>query len=229
APEAPQAAPQRAPERLSAEDAGETREITAMPPAPGPPAVTETLADLYRQQGYATDARAAYEALASAEPEPERRRSLKEKADSVGAAPLPTAEARLRAWLARLPAPAAARFEDIGGLLNELVARAEGVQAVALTDLEGLPVVSAGASDTPELEVLVAELTAFCKGVGRIDGELGTGALAALSLSAATGSAVVSSVSSDYALIVHVAPGAPLGRIRYEASRTAWLLGPALR
>jgi tetratricopeptide (TPR) repeat protein len=211
---------------LSAGDAGETREITAMP---APPAVTETLADLYRRQGYAADARAAYEALAGAEQEPERRRALKEKADSVSAAPLPTAEARLRAWLARLPEPAAARVDDIGGMLRELVARTEGVRAAALTDLEGLPVVSAGAADAPELEVLIAELTTFWKGVGRIDGEIGTGALAALSLSASAGAAVVSSVSPEYALIVHVAAGAPLGRIRYEASRTAWLLGPALR
>jgi len=202
-------------------------EAPAAPQAPSP-AVTETLADLYRAQGYVAEARSAYTALAETEPDARRREALREKAESAARAPLATTEARLRAFLSRLPSPGRAA-EDMGAVLRELVERADGVRSVALTDLEGLPVVSAGAPpESAELEALIAELTAFWKGVGRIDGDVGTGPLDTLTLSAENGGAVVSSVSPDYALIVHAEPGAPMGRIRYEAARAAWLLRPAL-
>jgi predicted regulator of Ras-like GTPase activity (Roadblock/LC7/MglB family) len=196
------------------------------PPAAAPsPAVTETLADLYRDQGYVSDARAAYATLAGSAPDETRRRELAEKAETAARAPLATREARLRAFLSRVPATPGS--SDMATLLQDL-ARKEGVVSAALTDLEGLPVFSAGDVDSAELETLIAELTAFWKGVGRIDGDVGTGPLHALSLSARNGGAIVSSVSEEYALILRVAPGAPMGRIRYEAARAAWLLAPSL-
>jgi predicted regulator of Ras-like GTPase activity (Roadblock/LC7/MglB family) len=189
--------------------------------------VTETLADLYRAQGYAAEARDAYSSLAEREGDAARRAALLEKA-AAGAAPPSTPEARLREFLSRLPARRGTGIDDLAGVLRDLVSRVDGVTAATLTDLEGLPVVSAGRDSDAELEVLVAELTAFWKSVGRIDGELGAGSLETLALAGARGAAVVSSVSPDYALILRVEPGAPLGRIRYEAARTASLLGPAL-
>src|SRR6185369_9908246 len=77
----------------------------AAPPAPteGAPAVTETLADLYREQGYLADAQSAYAALSRAEKDDDRRAALESKALHVREAPLATREARLRAWLSRFP------------------------------------------------------------------------------------------------------------------------------
>jgi predicted regulator of Ras-like GTPase activity (Roadblock/LC7/MglB family) len=214
-------------EAAASEPAPRPEPATAAAEPAEPPIVTETLADLYRDQGYVDDARAAYATLASAEPDLERRRELTEKADGAAQGRPATREARLRAFLTRVPA--AAGSPDMTKLLQDLVARTDGVLSAALTDLEGLPVLSAGDAESSELEALIAELTAFWKGVGRIDGDVGTGPLNTLTLSARHGGAVVSSVSGEYALILKVAPGAPMGRIRYEAARAAWLLAPALR
>jgi predicted regulator of Ras-like GTPase activity (Roadblock/LC7/MglB family) len=42
------------------------------------------------------------------------------------------------------------------------------------------------------------------------------------------GGAVVSGIGTDYALVVRVASGAPMGRVRYEAKRAAFRLRPLL-
>src|SRR5262249_29702708 len=105
----------------------------ASPPPASAPVVTETLADLYRDQGYVADARQAYESLAFAEADPARKHELVEKAESVAKRPLASGEARLRAFLARVPG--AGKASDITAVLEELVRRAEGVRAATLTDL----------------------------------------------------------------------------------------------
>jgi predicted regulator of Ras-like GTPase activity (Roadblock/LC7/MglB family) len=78
-------------------------------------------------------------------------------------------------------------------------------------------------------EILVAELTAFLKNVGRSASEVGAGRLRSLALSGANGTAVVSRVNDDYSLILHVEPDAILGEVRWEAERTARALSPAVR
>src|SRR5262249_43127219 len=109
----------------------EVPEDASSPPVAAPaPVVTETLADLYRDQGYVADARQAYESLAFAEPDPSRRQELVEKAESVAKRPLASGEARLRAFLARMPG--SEKASDITGVLEELVRRADGVRAATL-------------------------------------------------------------------------------------------------
>lgn len=201
------------------------------PPPPDftePPLVTPTLAALYEKQGFAADARETYRTLAETEADEARSRALREKA-----AALP-AERRdwphLRRLARRFPKRTDATANDLHAMIRALVESIEGVRAATLTDLEGLPVVTAGPGARESgLEVLVAELTSFLKNVGRSAGEVGAGRLNSLALTGENGTAVVSRVNDDYSLILHVDPDAILGEVRWEAERTARALAPAVR
>ena len=202
----------------------------AQPPAPPPaePLVTETLASLYEKQGFAADARETYRTLAESEADEARARALREKA-----AALPkerTDWPHLRRLVRRFPKRAEAGANDIHAIVRALVESTEGIRAATLTDLEGLPVVTAGpAARESGQEVLVAELTSFLKHVGRTAGEVGAGRLRAMTFAGAHGTAVVSRVNDDYSLILHVEPDAILGEVRWEAERAARALIPAVR
>jgi predicted regulator of Ras-like GTPase activity (Roadblock/LC7/MglB family)/tetratricopeptide (TPR) repeat protein len=198
-------------------------------PASGPPAVTETLAAIYESQGFSAAARETYRALADSEADEARARALREKA-----AALPATERadrpHLRRFARRFPKREDATANDLHVVIRALVDSSEGIRAATLTDLEGLPVVTAGpAAREPEQEILVAELTSFLKGVGRTVGEIGAGTLRGMTFTGAHGTAVVSRVNDDYSLILHVGPDAILGEVRWEAERAARALGPAVR
>ncbi len=215
---APQAAP---PESGSA----------SPPPAPPaePPIVTETLAAIYESQGLSADARETYRTLAESEADEARVRALRNKA-----AALPAAERADRAHLRRLarrfPKREEATANDLHAMIRALVDSTEGIRAATLTDLEGLPVVTAGpAARESGQEILVAELTSFLKSVGRTTAEIGAGALRTVTFTGARGTAVVSRVNEDYSLILHVDSDAILGEVRWEAERTARALSPAVR
>jgi predicted regulator of Ras-like GTPase activity (Roadblock/LC7/MglB family) len=205
-----------------------TPPVPVEPPAGEPPLVTETLAALYESQGFAADARETYRALARTEPDEERARSLRDKAEA-----LPAERAdwpHLRRLVRRFPRRTEAGANDIHAIVRALVESTEGIRAATLTDLEGLPVVTAGpAARESGQEVLVAELTSFLKSVGRTAGEVGAGRLRAMTFAGAHGTAVVSRVNDDYSLILHVDPDAVLGEVRWEAERTARALIPAVR
>jgi predicted regulator of Ras-like GTPase activity (Roadblock/LC7/MglB family)/Flp pilus assembly protein TadD len=198
------------------------------PSAAEPPFVTSTLAALYEKQGFAADARETYRTLAETEADAARARALRDKAEAL------PAERRdwphLRRLARRFPKRAEATANDLHAMIRDLVESTEGIRAATLTDLEGLPVVTAGpAAREGGQEVLVAELTAFLKNVGRSAGEVGAGRLRSLALTGAHGTAVVSRVNDDYSLILHVEPDAILGEVRWEAERTARALSPAVR
>ncbi len=198
------------------------------PPAGEPPLVTETLATLYESQGFAADARETYRTLAETEADEARARSLRDKA-----AALPAERAdwpHLRRLVRRFPKRSEAGANDIHAIVRALVESTEGIRAATLTDLEGLPVVTAGpAARESSQEVLVAELTSFLKNVGRTADEVGAGRLRAMTFAGAHGTAMVSRVNDDYSLILHVDPDAILGEVRWEAERTARALIPAVR
>jgi predicted regulator of Ras-like GTPase activity (Roadblock/LC7/MglB family)/tetratricopeptide (TPR) repeat protein len=193
-----------------------------------PPLVTPTLAALYENQGFAADARETWRTLAESEADEARARALRDKA-----AALPSERRdwpHLRRLARRFPTRPEATANDLHTMIRGLVESTEGIRAATLTDLEGLPVVTAGpAAREGGQEILVAELTAFLKNVGRSASEVGAGRLRSLALSGANGTAVVSRVNDDYSLILHVEPDAILGEVRWEAERTARALSPAVR
>jgi predicted regulator of Ras-like GTPase activity (Roadblock/LC7/MglB family)/tetratricopeptide (TPR) repeat protein len=201
----------------------------AGPAAPPVPLVTETLGDLYRAQGHMADARETYRTLAEAAADEERARALREKA-----AALPRGERtdhpRLRRLARQFPKRMEVTVDHLHGLISSLVERTEGIRAATLTDLEGLPVVMAGASSRDAaMETLVAELSSFLKNVRRTTSETGAGELESFAVAGPRGGAVVSRVNGDYSLILQVDPDAVLGEIRWEAARTARALRPAVR
>jgi predicted regulator of Ras-like GTPase activity (Roadblock/LC7/MglB family)/tetratricopeptide (TPR) repeat protein len=210
----------------------------APPPGPAEPAgpaasmvplVTETLGDLYRAQGHMADARETYRTLAETAADEEHARALREKA-----AALPRSEKadhpRLRRFARQFPKRMEVTVDDLHGLISGLVAGTEGIRAATLTDLEGLPVVMAGASSRDAaMEILVAELSSFLKNVRRTTPETGAGELESFAVAGPHGGAVVSRVNADYSLVLQVDPDAALGEIRWEAARTAHALRPAVR
>jgi len=202
-------------------------------PPPSPPAasplVTETLANLYLAQGHMADAQKTYRTLAQTAADEARTQVLREQA-----APRPFAERtdhpRLRRLARRFPKRPEATVDNLHGLLRDLVEGTEGIRAATLTDLEGIPVVTAGpSSGSAAMETLVAELSSFLKNAGRTASETGVGELESLAIAGPNGGAVVSRVNADYSLILQVDPEAALGEIRWEAARTARALRPAVR
>ncbi len=207
-------------------------ETVAAPPRREPPApepiVTETLASLYEKQGFAGDAREAWETLAAKEPDAERAGELQERAAALPAER--TDRPHLRRLARRFPRRTEATAGDLQGMIRALVESTEGIRAATLTDLEGLPVVMAGpGAREGAQEILVAELTTFLKSVGRTERETAAGGLRAMTLAGAHGTAVVARVNDDYSLILRVDPDAILGEVRWEAERTARALRPAVR
>lgn len=201
--------------------------LPAPPPQTPPPAVSETLAELYVRQGYVDDARSAFRELAEAEADPDRAAAFRARAASLDGRR--TRVLRLASWASKWPEPEAIRLDDLDGVLRDFVARTEGVRFATLTDLEGLAVATAGAeAGTPEGEALVAELTAFWKGIRRTREELGSGAPRSLSFRAAEGATLVTGVTPSYALVLRVDERASAGRVRFEAERVSRRLRPAL-
>jgi predicted regulator of Ras-like GTPase activity (Roadblock/LC7/MglB family)/tetratricopeptide (TPR) repeat protein len=228
APEPPSAGPEPVAPAAAPFAGGEPPPASVEPPAGEPPLVTQTLAALYETQGFIGDARETYDTLARTEDDEARARSLRDKA-----AALPAERAdwpHLRRVVRRFPKRTEAGANDIHAIVRALVESTEGIRAATLTDLEGLPVVTAGpAARESGQEVLVAELTSFLKSVGRAAGEVGAGRLQAMTFAGARGTAVVSRVNDDYSLILHVDPDAILGEVRWEAERAARALIPAVR
>ncbi|MEO6323930.1 MAG: tetratricopeptide repeat protein [Thermoanaerobaculia bacterium] len=211
------------------ETASETPEAAVTRGSQASPVITETLAELYRTQGYVADARETYQGLAESERDPARAREYRERAAQLPVEPMRSPVARLKGWASHLPSAPTTRIEDLGRVLEDLVESVPGVRAVALIDREGLSLVAAGDElASSSMEVLTAELTAFWKGVHRTRDEVGAGLLSCLTVSGSDGASIVSSVSSEYSLILKVDRAVPLGRVRYEAARAAGILRPAL-
>jgi len=198
------------------------------PPATPAPSVTETLAELLRSQGHLGEARDAYLTLARAEADEGRARRLTAIAEEIASARQLSPRGRLDAWAEPFSRLCRRGEVDLAAAVEEVVRRL-GPAAAVVTDLEGVPVVSAGPrAETEAMENLAAELTAFWKNVRRSRSEIGEGALDSLVLSGAAGTAAVKAITASYALLLKTGPGVPAGRIRFEAARAADQLRPAL-
>lgn len=197
-----------------------------------PPRVTETLAELYRSQGHLAEARDAYLELARLETDPARAQALAFRAAAILVpAPAPSPADRLRRMSERAAGLRMATSDlDLDSVVKRLVASSGGgIRVAVLTDLEGIPIVEAGSErGGGAQEVLVAQLTAFCKGMARTAGDVGAGRLDGLAATGGSGSFALASVAPGYALVLQGAPDYPPGRLRYEAAATADRLRPLL-
>ncbi|HUM02090.1 MAG TPA: roadblock/LC7 domain-containing protein, partial [Thermoanaerobaculia bacterium] len=198
--------------------------------SPTGPLVTETLAELYRSQGYLAEAREVYLALAASATDPEASRTFARKAEALRVTRENAAvKKRLEGLLTPFSPPPPLATDDLSALLRSLVAEVPGLRAAALTDREGLPVVSEGLRKNGEsIEVLVAELTSFVKSVGRSGAEIGGGPLRSLAVVGENGAAVLANVTPEYALVLEAEPEAALGEVRWVAARAAERLRPAV-
>jgi tetratricopeptide (TPR) repeat protein len=198
--------------------------------SPTAPLVTETLAELYRSQGYLAEARKVYSSLAASAEDSRAARVFAEKAEALRASGRHAAvRKRLEGLLAPIePVPPLAN-EDLSALLRGLVAEVPGLRSAALTDREGLAVLTEGLREEGEmLEVLLAELTSFVKSVGRSGAEIGAGPLRSLALVGERRAAVLANVNAEYALVLESDPEAALGEVRWAAARAAERLRPAV-
>lgn len=211
-------------ENPAPEDSGTASE------SPTAPLVTETLAELYRSQGYLAEAREVYLSLAASAEDPRAAVAFSEKAEALRESGRHVAvRKRLEGLLAPFePAPPLAN-EDLSALLRGLVAAVPGLRSAALTDREGLAVLTEGLREEGEtLEALLAELTSFVKNVGRSGAEIGAGPLRSLALVGEKGAAVLANVNADYALVLESGPEAALGEVRWAAASAAERLRPAV-
>lgn len=225
----PEVVPERAPEAAPESPVHEAGAAAVpIPVVPAVPGATETLAELLRAQGHLGEAREAYREAARAEPDRERADRLLGIADEISAARDTTPRGRLEAWVEPFSPGRGTRKADLSATVEDVVARL-GPCAALVTDIEGVPVVSAGPrAEAEAMEALAAELTAFWKNVRRSRTEIGEGALDSLVLRGSNGSAAVKAITPTYALILKAGPGVPAGRIRFEAARAAEQLRPAL-
>jgi predicted regulator of Ras-like GTPase activity (Roadblock/LC7/MglB family) len=198
--------------------------------SPTGPLVTETLAELYRAQGYLAEAREVYLALAASATDPEASRAYARKAESLRVFRRNSVvRRRLEGLLTPFTPPAPVATEDLSALLRSLVAEVPGLKTAVLTDRQGLSVVSEGLPGNGEsLEVLIAELTSFVKRVGRSGAEIGGGPLRSLAVVGEKGAAILANVTSEYALVLEAEPEAALGEVRWVAARAAERLRPAV-
>jgi predicted regulator of Ras-like GTPase activity (Roadblock/LC7/MglB family) len=212
-------------------------------------AVSETLAELYRSQGYVDEAKATYEALARVTPQPEKARELIEKAAHLPvselapergvATPVPVDEkppqetpvlpvesalaGRLAEWATGITVRSTGEPPefDLGLVLEQLTRPGTSVTSAFLTTTEGLPLASAGDVEGPESESFIGDLTAFWKSAESRSGELETGGPQTLFLEGSKGLGVVCQAGLGQLLLLMARPKAIKGQVRFESRRAA--------
>ncbi len=199
--------------------------------------VTETLADLYLAQGLRAEAKKVFETLAHTEADPGRAAGYLARARAITAAEAaedvaaathaadPRRE-RLEAYLHRIGRPQH-DSGDLSPIVGELIKAGSGIETAIVTETGGVPVVTAGPFGPAE-EALVVELAGFWKNLQRESGDVEAGEPSLVSLVASAGSAVVSGIGDGYALVLRIAAGASMGRVRYQVAMAASRLRPLL-
>jgi len=202
--------------------------------------VTETLADLYLAQGLRAEAKKVFETLAHTEADPGRAAGYLARARAIAAAEAEEAaedvaaathaadprRERLEAYLHRVGRPQH-DSGDLSPIVGELIKAGSGIETAIVTETGGVPVVTAGPFGPAE-EALVVELAGFWKNLQRESGDVEAGEPSLVSLVASAGSAVVSGIGDGYALVLRIAAGASMGRVRYQAAMATSRLRPLL-
>jgi predicted regulator of Ras-like GTPase activity (Roadblock/LC7/MglB family) len=108
--------------------------------------------------------------------------------------------------------------------LNQISDRIDGTVALSLVDKDGIPVESVSSDPDVDLELLAAELVAQMRAITNNHLELEAGVVRQLSVSTESVTLVVSSVTSDYYLLLVLAENGNYGRARFELKRARLLL-----
>lgn len=108
--------------------------------------------------------------------------------------------------------------------LNHISNQIEGTLALSLVARDGIPVESVSSDPGLDLEVLAAELIAQVRSITENHRELDMGEVQQLSVTTDRLTLMVSSVASDYYLLLVLGPEGNYGRARFELRRARLLL-----
>lgn len=108
--------------------------------------------------------------------------------------------------------------------LNHISNQIEGALALSLVARDGIPVESVSSDPDLDLEVLAAELVAQVRSITENHRELEVGEVQQLSVTTDRLTLMVSSVASDYYLLLVLGPEGNYGKARFELRRARLLL-----
>lgn len=108
--------------------------------------------------------------------------------------------------------------------LSRISNRIDGVLALSLVAKDGIPVESVSSDPDLDLEVLAAELIAQARSITENHRELDVGDVQHLSVTTDRLTLMVSSVATDYYLLLVLGPEGNYGRARFELRRARLLL-----
>jgi predicted regulator of Ras-like GTPase activity (Roadblock/LC7/MglB family) len=108
--------------------------------------------------------------------------------------------------------------------LNRISRRIEGALALSLVARDGMLVESFNSDPDLDLEVLAAELVSQVRSISNNHRELDVGEVQQLSVSTDRLTLMVSSVASDYYLLLVLGPEGNYGKARFELRRARLLL-----
>ncbi len=108
--------------------------------------------------------------------------------------------------------------------LNRVSSRIEGTLALSLVAKDGMLVESFSSDPDLDLEVLAAELVSQVRSISNNHRELDVGEVQQLSVTTDRLTLMVSSVASDYYLLLVLGPEGNYGRARFELRRARLLL-----
>ena len=108
--------------------------------------------------------------------------------------------------------------------LSRISTRIEGALALSLVAKDGMPVESFSSDPDLDLDVLAAELVAQVRSITDNHRELDAGEVQHLSVTTDRLTLMVSSVASDYYLLLVLGPEGNHGKARFELRRARLLL-----
>lgn len=108
--------------------------------------------------------------------------------------------------------------------LSQISNRIDGALALSLVAKDGIPVESVSSDSGLDLEVLAAELIAQVRSITENHRELEVGEVQQLSVTTDRLTLMVSSVASDYYLLLVLGPEGNYGKARFELRRARLLL-----
>lgn len=104
-------------------------------------------------------------------------------------------------------------------VLTDIAGKVDGTLALSLISLDGIAIDTIGDTDELHLDAIGAELGSFLKGIKQSSAEVETGEVEQFSLSTDRFHTILSSVTSEYFLLMILSRDGNYGRARYELRR----------